>query len=280
MIRNLLVALDPDEDTPLAIDYACKIAHIHNASVTGITVVDTRRIEKQSAGGGIGSMHYAEKLKEKWTEQTRSVARKLIADFKDASEEAHIEANYLIKEGRPADIIVEEMKFHDLLVIGNVPHFFYVHPNEKTTTLDQIVKTGVGPVVVVPGKQIESKNVLIAFDGSAASARSMQRFCQLNKFDDDPEMHVIHVFAEGEEAYSEMLLTKARNYVKDWGYTVYSASLKGDDHYKHIMQYADHVNAGVIVAGAHSVSKMSKMVFGSTTNSLVQNGEKMVFIER
>lgn len=280
MIRNILVALDPDEDTLVAIDYACAIAHDHNASVTGISVVDTRRIEKQGSGGGIGSMHYAEKLKEKWTTQTRAVAQKLIADFQDASTQAHIEANYLLKEGRPAEKIVDEMKFHDILVIGNVPHFFYAHPDEETNTLNQIAKTGVGPIIIVPDHHVQSEKVLVAFDGSAASARSMQRFCQSKAFGAQKELHVIHVFAEGEEAYSEMLLTKARNYIADWGFTVYSASLKGEDHYKHIMQYADHVDAGIVVAGAHSVSKMTKMVFGSTTASLIKNGKKILFIER
>ena len=280
MIRNILVALDPDEDTLVAIDYACTIAHTHNASVTGISVVDTRRIQKQSSGGGIGSMHYAEKLKEKWTAQTRETARKLIADFQDASTEAHIKSHYLVKEGSPAVKIVEEMKFHDILVIGNIPHFFYAHPDEQTNTLNQIVKTGVGPVIIVPDHQVKSEKVLITFDGSAASARSMQRFCQCKAFGEQHEIHVIHVFAEGEEDYSELLMTKARNYISDWGFTVYSASLRGDNHYKHIMQYADHVDAGIIVAGAHSVSKMTKMVFGSTTASLVENGDKLLFIER
>ena len=127
---------------------------------------------------------------------------------------------------------------------------------------------------------MESENVLIAFDGSAASARAMQRFCQCQAFGKKGALHVVHVFADGEEAYSEMLLTKARKYISDWGYTVYSASLKGDKHYEHIMQYAEHVDAGVIVAGAHSVSKMTKMVFGSTTASLVKNGERVLFLER
>lgn len=280
MIRNILVALDPDEDTLVAIDYACSIAHNHSASVTGISIVDTRRIEKRAAGGGIGSMHYAEKLKEQWTLKTREMARKLIADFQDVSAEAHIPSNYLVKEGVPAEKIVDEMRFHDILVIGNVPHFFYAHPDEQTNTLNQIVKTGVGPVIVVPKKEVVSEKVLIAFDGSAASSRSMQRFCQTKPFGEQQELHVIHVFADGEEAHSEMLLAKATNYIEDWGFTVYSASLRGDNHYTHIMQYADYIGAGVVVAGAHSVSKMAKMVFGSTTSSLVDNGEKILFIER
>lgn len=280
MIQNILVALDADEDTHIAIDYACTIADRHKSSVTGITVVDTRRIEKQSAGGGIGSMHYGEKLKQQWTERTREMAQKLISDFRDASKKAEIQADYLIKEGRPAECIIDEMRFHDILVIGNVPHFFYVHPEEKTTTLTQVVKNGVGPVIIVPGSHVDIKNVLIAFDGSYASSRAMQRFCQTQPFGNDLSVHILNVYSEGQEDRCDVLLSKAKDFVSSWDFDVFTIGLKGTDHYNNIMQYAGNIDAGVIVAGAHSVSRVSQMAFGSTTASLVENGEKILFLER
>ena len=280
MIQNILVALDPDEDTPIAIDYACALAHKREAALTGIAVVDTRRIEKQSAGGGIGSMYYAEKLKEKWTEQTRAMARKLIAEFQHASKEAHINPSYLMREGRPADCIVDEMRFHDVLVIGNVPHFFYVHPNEQTTTLNQIVKNGVGPVLIVPDKKIDVKSILVAFDGSYASSRAMQRFCQTQPLGIEIPVEVLNIHADGEQDHSDVLLAKAKEYISSWGFDVNTTSLGGTKHYELIMQHADAVEAGMIVAGAHSVSRMSQLAFGSTTASLVENGNKILFLER
>ena len=280
MIQNILVALDPDEDTPVAIDYACSIAHQRDASVTGIAVVDTRRIEKQSSGGGIGSMYYAEILKEKWTEQTRKTARQLIADFQDASQEAEVKSRYLIREGRPADCIVDEMRFQDVLVIGNVPHFFYVHPDEQTTTLTQIVKNGVGPVLIVPDKKVDISSVLIAYDGSYASARAMQRFCQSQPFGNDMPVEIINIYATGEQDHSDILLIKARDYVASWGFSVDTVSMGGTNHYDLIMQHADTIQANMIVAGAHSVSRMSQLAFGSTTASLVESGEKILFLER
>ncbi len=279
-MKNILLALDPDEDTPIAIDYACHIAHLHKASVTGITVVDTRRIEKQASGGGIGSMYYAEKLKEKWTVKTRAVAKKLIDTFADTSTEAHIPFQYKMKEGRPSDRILEEMRYHDILIVGNSPHFFYVHPEEKTTTLTNLVKKSIGPVLIVPAENITVDTVLVAFDGSTPASRAMQRFAQMKPFGVNGKIHVVHVYEKGQEDSSELMLNEASTYLNSWGFDVDVAGLRGDDHHAHLMQYAEQVGAGLIVAGAHSVSKVSKIAFGSTTASLIEDRNRILFLER
>ena len=74
MIKHILVALDPDSDTPIAIRYASDIAGQYNAEVVALAVVDTGIIESETRGGGIGSMYYAEKLRENLTEDTRARA--------------------------------------------------------------------------------------------------------------------------------------------------------------------------------------------------------------
>ena len=86
MIKRILVALDPDSDSLVATQYAIRIARETGASITGLAVVDTHMIESSSRGGGIGSMYYAEKLRENLTQETRDHARKLIADFERFTE--------------------------------------------------------------------------------------------------------------------------------------------------------------------------------------------------
>ena len=280
MIQNILVALDPDEDTPVAIEHACAMAHLYGGVVTGMTVVDLKRIEKRAYGGSIGSMYYGEKLKEKWTEQTRDIAQTLISSFSDASIEANISFRYAMKEGIPSDRIISEMRYHDLLIVGNTPHFFYVHPDEETTTLVRIVKKSVAPVLVVPDKKVDLSCVLVAYDGSTPSARAMQRFCQLKPFGVDLPVHIVNVYARGEEDHSGLLLTEARDYMRSWGFDSHVAGLCGEDPHHHLLHYSEQVQAGCIVAGAHSVSKVSQLAFGSTTDSLIHNGSHLLFLER
>lgn len=75
MIERILIALDVDADTPVAIQYVENIATRYAAEVVGLAVVDTGSIESGTRGGGVGSMDYAEKLRENLTEVTRQKAR-------------------------------------------------------------------------------------------------------------------------------------------------------------------------------------------------------------
>ncbi|MDA0378587.1 MAG: universal stress protein [Bacteroidetes bacterium] len=53
MIKRILVALDPDSDTVVAVQYAISIAQQTSARITGLAVVDTKNIEASSRGGAI-----------------------------------------------------------------------------------------------------------------------------------------------------------------------------------------------------------------------------------
>lgn len=280
MIRRILVALDPDADTPVAIDYAFAIARRYGTEVTGMACVDTERIEDSASGGGIGSMHYAEKLREKLTSQTRARAHELIAAFEEASTEAKIRYADEVKEGAPSERIIENMRYHDLLIIGKEPHFFYGHPDQKTSTLAHVVKGTVGPVVIVPDVYREVTRVVISFDGSTPSARAMQRFAQMKPFGAELDVHVVTVYEKKEKDRAELLLDQAQRYLEAHGFKARAAALKGDKPFENIMDHADQVDADLIVAGAHSVSKVQKLAFGSTTETLIKKGNSPLFLER
>jgi nucleotide-binding universal stress UspA family protein len=46
------------------------------------------------------------------------------------------------------------------------------------------------------------------------------------------------------------------------------------------MGHAEQIEADLIVAGAHSVSKVQKLAFGSTTETLIKNGRGILFLDR
>src|SRR5690606_34691687 len=83
MIKKILLALDSDSDTPVALRYAIEIAQRYDAEITALAVIDLGGIEAESRGGGIGSMYYGEKLRESLTEETRQKAQELIREFEE-----------------------------------------------------------------------------------------------------------------------------------------------------------------------------------------------------
>jgi len=275
MIKRVLVALDPDSDTPAATQCAVDLAQRHHGKLTGLAVVDTKHISSEVGTGGIGTIYYADQLREHLGKESRKKAQELIDQFKDTVEETGVPHSEGVEEGVPFERIMEDMKYHDILVIGRDSHFFYYRPEEKTNTLARVVKKGVAPVIVTHKEHRPINNVLLAYDGSDASARAMQAFVQLNPFGQEVSIKIIHV-RDGETnknvGMSKLILRLAAQYIQAHGYEqLETESLSSGSETNKIMNYAEDMKADLIIAGAHSVNAIKRLTFGSTTSDLLDN---------
>lgn len=277
MIKRILVALDPDSDTPAATRYAAEIARRHGAELTGLAVVDTGSIEAGARGGAVGSMYYAEKLRENLTEETRAKARELISEFEQSIQDEDVPYEVAVREGVPFRRILEDMKYHDLLIVGREPHFFYGHPEQKTKTLGRVVKEATAPALVVGKSTGKLDNVMVAYDGSPASARTTHYFLHLLPFGRQIHAEIVHVH-DGSESESELMLNLLATYFDKHGLKVRTTSMRGDRPADIISEHAASSNFDVVVAGAHSVSKIKEWAFGSTTASLLEKCPRPMFL--
>lgn len=122
MIKRILVALDPDQDTKVATRYASELAERFDAFVLGLAIVHTQRIAAEvGPGGAIGAQYYAEKVRASLTNETRRAASTPLDSFDEDLTAAHVEHSTQLREGVPYRRIVEERKYHDLFVIGRSP---------------------------------------------------------------------------------------------------------------------------------------------------------------
>ena len=279
MIKRIIVALDPDTDTPVATRYATQIAAGAKAEVTGIAVVDMGSIAASAKGGGIGSMYLMDKVKADLTSEARATAHDLTADFRTAMAAAGQTAQIRIEEGVPLERIMEDMKYHDVLVIGRTPHFFYSHPEETRTSLQDIVSSVVGPVLVVPEVYQDIQRVLIAFDGSPASVRALRGFLYLKPFGTELRVELVNVHSRGEREGAELVLQRAKLYCEAHGFGVDPVSIQGSDASTEILEAAQRYESDLLVAGAHFVTPLSKLAFGSTTASLMARVKVPMWLE-
>jgi nucleotide-binding universal stress UspA family protein len=278
MIKRILIALDPDSETVVGIRYAAAIAEKHGASVTGLAVVDLGRIESGTKGGGIGSLYYAEKLRERLTEETRARAIELADKFEELASAEDLRHTEVIREGVPFRRITEEAKYSDLLVIGKRPHFFYSHPHETTEAVAGIVRNAVVPTLVVTDSYRPVQRALIAYDGTRAAARTMQGFARMKPFGFVP-VDLLNVY-DGSVEESELLLGLARDYLKAHGFDVNAVSLKASHPAESILEYAENSEADLIVAGADNKTGIKKLVLGSTTEKLITECDRPILVDR
>ncbi len=278
MIKKILVALDPDSDTAVATRYATDIAQRYDSSVTGLAVVDLGQIEAGTKGGGIGSFYYAEKLREQLTTETRAKARELLEKYESAMDGSGVDHVEVVEEGVPFQRIVEDMKYHDLLVIGKDPHFFYGHPDKSTDTLARVVKNTVGPTLVVGDAYSAITKILVAYDGSNAASRALKQFVLYMPFGDEIDLEVVSVYSK-DSTEADLTLRLVGDFVEAHGLKVKTSALKGDRTAELLAQYASESDASLLVAGAHSVSAIRRIAFGSTTNKLIREMPIPVFLD-
>lgn len=283
MIKRILVALDPDEDTPVATQYAAELAQRFDAEVSGLAIVDTHKIMHEvGTGGAVGAMYYAEKVRETFSDRAHSSAGKLTEAFHTALAKAQVRHGGRVEDGVPNERIIEDMKYHDLLVMGRTSHFFYHHPEQETNTLAKVVKHGVAPTLVVGDTHRIIQRVLLTYDGSDASARTIQRFVQLKPFGTHLHLEVLHIRSNDTERAirdSELLLRLMGALIYAHGFTnITETSMDGEDPAVRILEVADRTNSDLIVVGAHAVSAVHRLAFGSTTHTLLEESTVPLFL--
>lgn len=279
MIKRILVALDPDSDSRVATQYAVRIAQQTDARITGLAVVDTRNIEASSRGGGIGSMYYAEKLKENLTKETRDQARTLISQFEEHVEGCGVRHIETVEEGVPFERIVEDMKYHDILVVGCDPHFFYGHPKKRTNTLAGVFHHTVGPTIVVPKTHRNVKKVLFATNGENSASRAIRRFVELQPFGTDLEVEVLFVYEKDEQVDAEFHLQLTKDYLSDHGFNAHVTAMEDSHRGDRIMEKANELEVDLIVAGSTTSKGITGFGMSKTTQQLTDNESIAVFVE-
>lgn len=281
MIKRILVALDPDSDTPTATAFARRIGSAVSAEVTGLAIVDTQSVMASAKGGGIGSMYLVEKVRSRLLDEARTVAKDLVESFADDFESGFGgKVSSQILEGEPLDQLSQEMNYHDVLVIGSRPHFFYSHPEEISLTLQSAIQTVVGPVLVIPeDASAEVTNVLVAYDGSRESARALRSFLYLMPFGTAVSVNLINVHESGDATRSKLLLREAESYCEVHGLNASTYSLHGTEPTEAILDAAARFKSQLVVVGANFVAPLSRMLFGSTTKSIVGNAKLPLWVQ-
>ena len=274
MIKKILVALDPDDDTPIATRYSADVAGRSGAEVSGLAIIDTNRIAAEiGPGGAVGSMHYQETSRKRMLDEARETARSLVHTFDETLEEADLAHNEYVKEGSAIEQLLEEIKYNDLLVVGRSPHFFYNRPEKSTDTLARIVKHSIAPSLVVCERYEPVKHVLVAYDGSEPSARTMHRFAQLQPFGTDLLVEIVYARTSDtsrQRDASNLLLERASSYLRAHGFDhIRHSAVDGERPASSLIEHADRIHADMVVAGAHSVSAVRRVAFGSTTHELL-----------
>lgn len=282
MIKRILVALDPDGDTPVATRFAIRLAKKFDASVTGLAIVDTSNIDATIAVGGYGSEMLGYDVWIEMTDETRDTANRLLKTFSSSVEKAGVRHRDIRKTGASYELIIDEMNYHDLLITGRNSHYFYNQPDKETGTLTKVIKNGNAPTLIVTDEYRDVERVMIAFDGSGPAARTLKGYVYLLPYGKDVEIELV-IIADG-NAIEDMdnasnILKQAELYLTEHGFSyVTKRVLEKGNPGERILNMQLEKDPDLLLLGAHSVSAVQRVTFGSTTHFLLSKSKGTLFL--
>jgi nucleotide-binding universal stress UspA family protein len=199
--------------------------------------------------------------------------------FQARAREAGVTARASALRGRPAPMILDEMELHDLTLIGRDANFLFETRDGGDPTRDSVLQRASKPVIVVPEEPTPAgHDVLIAYDGSSAAKRALRSFAE-SGLAQDRKIHVASVQDEGEHAWE----TASRGVdllrvlsLKAQPRSVVSALPIADA----ILDTRRRLGAGMLVLGAYTRSRLSEMLWGSVTQTLLEKTPVPLYLHR
>lgn len=275
MVKRILVALSGTPFTPSAVAQAVEIAQRFDASVTGVTLVDIKRLQDVGPiplGGGAAAAslagHRAEVTAERIEEE--------IADFERTCQGADITYAVDRETGDAFDRLLELWRYHDVTILGLRGLFEYGVVHNPDDHIIRLIKHGVRPIIAVAREHQPIRRVLIAYNGSMESAMAMKRFGQLVLW---PDVTIKVACFGFDDDKAIPLLTDATAYLRAHGLDPEAESLPGYPEgglLKHVEQW----KADLVVMGATSRSRIMKLVMGETAQEALMHAGIPLFLSQ
>jgi nucleotide-binding universal stress UspA family protein len=273
MIKKILLGLGGTPYTAVAIQRAVQLAKYYDAEITGVTAANIARlkgvgvIQKESAHTNMDRLAL-----------TREQIEKTISLLESACSAEGI--TYKIKHEEmedPFSLMITLSRYHDIMVFGLRSIFEYdISLEEPKDTLTRLISAGVRPIIAVSDRFRMIQRVLITYDGSMESAKTMKQFVQLRLW---PEAKLKIVSFQKSEEKAQQLLYDASEYCKVHGFRVEYESNPGIPK-DLILPMATLWQADMIVLGNSARTLLMRRVLGETALHIIRNADRPLFLSQ
>lgn len=276
MLRRILIPIEPSIYGENAREVGLRVAAEQRARVTALVVVDTSAVDREVGAVPPGAAVYVPQLRADRLAEINRGLDKLVGEFLNHAAELKVPVKVERGEANPADAIVVEAMFHDLVVMGQKADFdFDGRLDPARRYVKAVLSKGVAPALVLPANVPLKKpqRVLVLFNGSLPAARALQRLPIL-PWVAGAEVKVLMADTKEEEA--KQFLTMASEFLGAHGFTnvayewTSASPIKALD--AQALEWAD-----LVVAGAHARSVLD-FLLGSVAAYLIEQDKRPVMI--
>ena len=280
MIKSILIAVDDSKASQAALTCGIWLAKTIGAKVKGLYVEDVTRLLEwepvELMGAAIGATSIVPHVKP--TIEEVEIEKQFIEEYtrleelfkttcKNASLEESLTGSFLKKRGKVSELVYDEAKTVDLLVIGRRGQTYPTQSKEPGPIAEFLLRNTTKPVLVVPPDAQLTGHMLIAYDGSKSAQRALAIGATLASLENF-EVRVLSIADDIETA--DKPLTVAKQYLSSYNLkTSYVVGFGEAKPWKEILEQAKNFKAGMIVVGAFGDNKLLELLFGSTTKEVL-----------
>lgn len=208
-MEKILLAVDNDPVDENAVDFACHLARLTQARLTGIFLDEPMTepevvIERVTTVDGATSITIAEFDKE--SEQVAQHEEN-IGIFREWAERSGVSFNVYLDKGVPVTELTRETWYADVLLMS--PDTFS-RANEPLpgAFVKQVVHDSACPVILTPESFERIDNIVFCYDGSKASLFAIKQFAYLFPQLRSQRVKVISLAAEAPQPKDQARLTQ------------------------------------------------------------------------
>jgi nucleotide-binding universal stress UspA family protein len=280
MIKSILFCTDGSEYSNTAGDYALWLAQKFGARIVALHVTDVRLLEAPllaDLSGAIGAQPY-QALLPQLQEMQKQRAGVILSAVADRCRKAGVPCSTLHRTGSVVDNIAEEETRTELVMLGQRGEHAQAIGQFLGSSVERVVRRSIKPCLVTPAKFRELRHVLVAYDGSAQSSKSLQvavEFAQTLSL----KLGIVTVVPVLPEMGVNNVLEDAVRMARDHGIEPVAETLVGHAEQR-ILEYAERQRADLIVMGAYGHTRIREMILGSTTTHVIRKSEVPVLLTR
>lgn len=268
-IKNILAAYSSEDAHGSGIKHAIKLAHHHDAWLTGVMRHGRHSLEKR----------YLAEIRDMLMEQLREADAKRIADvssrFNSMMKEAGLQerSEFVDIDPEVEGALSDYARNFDLIVTG--AHSDDVGETHLSANPDLIALRSGRPVIVVPNDYESeglAEHALVAWDGKRSSARALGDAMSI--LEEKPKVTIVTVGSKA-TADKELLM---RNLTRHGIDATYRVEQRHGSIAQTILHVAEEVSAKLLVMGAFEHSRFAHTLMGGVTTDVIKQATVPVFL--
>lgn len=269
-IKDLLVAYQGDDSSRTALVFALQMARKYGAAVTGVHVrvpnEDTARIQSWIP------KEVAEILRNAEEEAVQAIERTFRSVVAEAGE--GVACEWMASSGNPSLVLARMSRYYDILLTGQFEGAIR-HGGRALQPEDLIRRSG-KPMIIVPhGYRVRpfKEEAVVAWDGSASAARALTDAMQILETKKKLSIVTVESGAGEAERIPPLRDHDIVAHLRRHGIEAEAVTLErqGGGVGRTILEYCARTDPDVLVMGAFGRAKFGALLFGSVSQSILEN---------